>query len=628
MLAFWVPIIGHSQTTPKSDTEPVKTSITVMERVSAEAPASLTVLGAPQVEQAPGINMDDRLRLVPGFSLFRRSSSLVANPTTQGVSLRGLGSSGASRSVVLWDGVPLNSPFGGWIYWTRVNPEEVERVEISRGASTSVFGDKAMGGAVTMFSREPQRTRLWFGYEGGNTQSHTVEGGGSVLLGQRWAFSGNGRGYSTDGYYIVPEYARGPIDTKANIKFFSGTARVDYFSGKDRLFLRVDALGEERDNGTTLTQNSTGLGTVAANYTREQGSSTYTLLGYHTREEYRATFSSIGAGRRTENLTLRQTVPAEATGGAGLWRRSGRKWNLLSGGDFVRSEGYSLERLPPTISRIGGGTQLQFGLFSQGDVAFGPMRLFGGLRGSDAGNGTAFWSPSGGVTVGLERWRFRTTAYRAFRAPTLNELYRQFRVGNALTLANADLKPETLRGVETGVDFTAGTTRVSLTAFDNRLDALVTNVTLSVTPTLITRQRANAGAATARGLEANVMKRWGGWRAEASYLLADSRYAAGPRVPQIPRHQGSALLTWTHKRTLVSGGLRAASLQFEDDLNNYLLPGFAVLHLTARQELTQQLMATFALENALDRVYAVGYSPTVLTGAPRLWRVGLRWNIR
>lgn len=598
------------------------------EHVSTEAPAALTVLNSLQVQQAPGVNMDDRLRLVPGFSLFRRSSSLVANPTTQGVSLRGIGSSGASRSVVLWDGVPLNSPFGGWIYWTRVNPEELDRVEVSRGASTSVFGDKAMGGAVTLFSKEPQKSRAWIGYEGGNQQSHMVEGAGSIYLGQSWAISGNGRGFTTDGYYIVPAYARGPIDTKANIKFATGTVRADYFTQHDKLFLRLDALSEERDNGTTLTQNSTILGTVAANYTREQGSSTYTLLGFHNREEFHATFSSIGAGRLTESLTLRQSVPAESTGGAGLWRKSGAKWNLLSGGDFVRSEGYSLERVYPTGSRVGGGTQLQYGLFSQGDFSLGILRFFGGLRGSDAGNGTAFWSPSGGVTVGLERWRFRTSAYRAFRAPTLNELYRQFRVGNALTLANPALQPESLRGVEAGADFNAGTTRISVTGFDNRLDGLVTNVTLSVTPTLITRQRFNAAGATARGLEATASHRWGAIRGEASYLLADSRYATGERVPQIPKHQGSALLTWSRGRTLLSGGLRAASLQFEDDRNAFLLPGFAVLHMAARQQLTRDVVATFALENALNREYAVGFSPTVLTGAPRLWRLGLRWNIR
>src|ERR1017187_10810984 len=122
---------------------PVKTSITVTDRIAAHTPASISTLDQTQIGEVPGVNLDDRLRIVPGFSLFRRSSSLVANPGTQGVSLRGLGSTGASRTLVLWDGIPLNDPFGGWVYWTRVTPEDLGVVEVSRGASTSVFGDLA-----------------------------------------------------------------------------------------------------------------------------------------------------------------------------------------------------------------------------------------------------------------------------------------------------------------------------------------------------------------------------------------------------------------------------------------------------------------------------------------------------
>ncbi len=131
----------------------MKTSITIVEKVEEETPANVTILGKLEVEQQPGVNLDDRLRSVPGFSLFRRTSSIVANPTTQGVSLRGLGSSGASRTLVLWDGIPINDPFGGWVYWTRVDPADLDRVEVTRGASTSAFGDRAMSGTIGLFSR-------------------------------------------------------------------------------------------------------------------------------------------------------------------------------------------------------------------------------------------------------------------------------------------------------------------------------------------------------------------------------------------------------------------------------------------------------------------------------------------
>jgi len=626
VLACSIQAIGLSQ--QATSPQPIRTSITVTESISTEAPASVTVLTNLEVKQAPGINLDDRLRLVPGFSLFRRTSSLAANPTTQGVSLRGLGSTGASRTIVLWDGIPLNSPFGGWIYWTRLNPDQLERIEVSRGASTSVFGDKAMGGALGLFSREPKRRAGSLGYETGNERTHTLYGDGSIFLNDRWALSANGRGFTTDGYYIVPAAARGPVDTQANVEFAAGSVRLDYLTTRDKLFFRADLLSETRQNGTKMTQNSTSLGTLAANFTHSEGSSTYNVLAFHNREEYHASFSSIGANRLTERMTSIQSVPAESTGAAGLYRRSTGRWNLLAGGDFHRAEGYSKETLLPTGERLGGGVQRQYGFFSQADASVGPLRLFGGLRGQDAGNGTAFWSPSAGATMGYERWRLRASVYRSFRAPTLNELFREFRAGNAVTLANAALRPETMTGYEAGGDYVSGGLRASVTAFENRLSDLITNVTRSVTPTLITRQRDNAGAAKARGVEASVSKRWGAVRVEGSYLLSDSRYATGERVPQIPKHQGSAVLSWSRRGTLLAGGLRATGLQFEDDRNLFLLPGFAVLHATARQAVGYGVSLTAAVENALDREYAAGFSPTQLIGAPRLWRVGLRWNSR
>src|SRR5690348_8773004 len=172
-LVFWIPIafpflLMAQQPPEPPKPEPLKTSITVVEKVSAETPANISVLNSSDLQETPGTNLDDRLREVPGFSLFRRSSSLVAHPTTQGISLRGIGSSGASRTLVLWDGIPANDPFGGWVYWTQFVPDEIGRAEISRGAATSVFGEKAMSGAIGIFSRPPERMLLFGQYEYGN----------------------------------------------------------------------------------------------------------------------------------------------------------------------------------------------------------------------------------------------------------------------------------------------------------------------------------------------------------------------------------------------------------------------------------------------------------------------------
>jgi outer membrane cobalamin receptor len=589
------------------------------------------VLDATAIEQSPGASIDDRLRLVPGFTLFRRTSSLVANPTTQGVSLRGLGSTGASRTLVLWDGIPLNSPFGGWVYWTRIVPDELARVELTESASTSLFGDRAMGGAISLFSRPAESFgragHIGFAYEAGNRGTHDVEASGSYLFRQRWALSAVSRDFITDGWYLVPGSVRGTVDRLAGVAFAAGTLRADYLGAKDRIFLRGDVLAEDRNNGTSLQKNSTGAGTLAAGWSHQESADTYSASGWYTRENYHATFSSVNAARTFERLTSTQSVPAESTGGSVYWRHGGSRWNLLSGGDFSRAEGYSHEIFASSDPTNKGGTLLQGGAFAQGNVTLGRVRLFGGFRGQDAANGLAFWSPSGGVTAGFGRWRLRASANRAFRAPTLNELYRNFRAGNAVTLANDGLRPETLSGVEAGADWVGERTRVSLTFYRNSLDDLITNVTRSVTPQLITRQRDNAGSALARGIEAKLTRRLGPLRFESAYLLADSRVSTGQRIPQVAKQQGSAQFVYEGGSTLLAAGVRASGLQFEDDLNSYLLPGYAVWHVTARQRLPRGFSLNLQVENLLNREIVAGYSPTPLVGAPRLIRAGLRWTL-
>lgn len=561
--------------------------------------------------------------------MFRRSSSIAANPTTQGISLRGLGSSGASRTLLLWDGIPVNSPFGGWIYWTRIDPEDVERIEISRGASTSVFGDKAMGGAIQVFTRPPEPWHLTLAAEGGGEETAALTDALSHVW-KRVGLTARVRAFTTDGYYIVPSSIRGPIDTHAGVEFVAGSTRLDFFGTTDKFFVRLDTLAEQRMNGTSLTRNSTGLGTLAASWSRELAHDGFSVIAFHTRENFHASFSAVGAGRRTETLSFLQHAPSEAVGFDGLWRHDASTWTTLVGGDFQRVEGISTDFLIPPGTRIGEGVRIERGFFGQTNFKAGPKlgnaRFFLGVRQDFAGAGNSFFSPSAGVTAGKGILRVRASAYRSFRAPTLNELFRTFRAGNAVTNANPALRLETLFGAEAGFDLVGETRRLSITGFRNSLDDVITNVTLSVTPALTTRQRQNAASAVTHGIEARFEQRWRNWRAEASYLLADSRYSNHLRVPQVARTQASAQLMWERGRTFFSGGLRAYSLQFEDDINTLILPGYSTVQFVARERLTKSLSASGSIENLLDHQYLTGKTPGAQIGGPRLWRIGLRWD--
>src|ERR1700744_3831684 len=137
LAAAWIVCcVARAQTPapPKPVTESV--TVTATDRGLAnvnDAATSVVVLSAKQLQATPGLALDDALHRVAGFQLFRRTSSWTANPTSSGISLRGLGSTAASRTLVVSDEVPLNDAFGGWVHWNEIPLLAIDRVELMRG---------------------------------------------------------------------------------------------------------------------------------------------------------------------------------------------------------------------------------------------------------------------------------------------------------------------------------------------------------------------------------------------------------------------------------------------------------------------------------------------------------------
>src|SRR3989475_4130970 len=190
--------------------EPVVVTVTRIEQKAGEAPASVTVLTRDDIRLSPSQTLDDLLRQVPGFSLFRRSSSLVTHPTTQGLSLRGIGPSGTSRALVLVDGVPVNDAFGGWVYWDRIPLQSIEQIEVVRGGGSSVWGNYALGGVVHVLTRRPTERAVLFDASYGTNETmnfdlllQDVEGPFRISL--------EGNYFSTGGSDVVKKSRRGPV---------------------------------------------------------------------------------------------------------------------------------------------------------------------------------------------------------------------------------------------------------------------------------------------------------------------------------------------------------------------------------------------------------------------------------
>jgi outer membrane receptor protein involved in Fe transport len=608
--------------------------------------------------------LDDALRQVPGFTLFRRSGSRTANPTSQGVSLRGVGASGASRAVVLRDGVPLNDPFGGWVYWGRIPSESVQAVEVLSGGASHLYGSDALGGVVNVVPVRPISSAFEFETFMGNetTPDFSMQ---ASLRSRAWVAALNGEVFATNGYIAVQPSQRGLVDTPVASRHGTAALRLDrLFGDAGRLFASGSFYRESRNNGTPLQVNQTELFEII---TGEDHRSEIGLLSariYGSGATFLQDFSAIALDRSSESLTRHQHVPVQQLGGSVQWSRALGSQHTLTGGlDGRQVRGLSDELVFAQGSAIAdtgaGGRQRTTGIFLHDSIRLHPRWTL------TAGGRVDFWQDydafSGRVPIGTgptsftnftdrsersfsprlsvlfrasEHVAFTASGYRAFRAPTLNELYRAFRVGNILTNANENLRAEHLAGGEGGVRFTAGKAHINTVFFWTIVTGAIANRTLSVTPALITRQRENLGRTQSRGLDVNAeFPLTDNWTLSTGYEFADAtilRFAPAPTlegllIPQTPRHSFTLQTRYAQPTgwTLALQA-RATGRQFEDDQNLLPLDGFATFDAFISRHLNHNVELFAAAENLLNRRYMIGRTPVATLGQPILGRFGLR----
>jgi outer membrane receptor protein involved in Fe transport len=639
-------------------------------RVSDTA-ASVTVLSERELAATAALTVDDALRQVPGFSLFRRSGSRTTNPTAQGVSLRGVGASGASRAVVMSDGIPINDPFGGWVYWGRVPRQAVGRIEVVRGGSSSLYGTDALGGVINFIPRDASSGALSLEASYGNqhTPFASAFASGGAL---GWTASVAAEAFHTDGYALVEEARRGRIDVPAGAEHTTLELTLERaFSARGRVFARGSLFDESRENGTPLQTNSTYIRQAAAGLDwQSQKAGALSARLFASSQVFNQDFSAVASDRNSETLTRSQRVPAQQVGLSMQWSRLlGSRQTLVAGADAREVRGASDElgffagRL--TSASGAGGRERVFGVFGQDIIrvasdwivtvggrvdrwrnyrAFSIVRPLAApgpatLTVFDDRTETAF-SPRVSLLHRLtDNVSLLASGYRAFRAPTLNELYRSFRVGDVITQANEDLKAERLTGGEAGASVAAFDRRLNLRGvfFHAEITRPVANVTLSVSPELIVRQRQNLGRTRSRGVELEADARLSRNVAlSAGYLFADAtvvefpanRALEGLWIPQVPRHQLTFQARYSDaSRLTVAFQGRVIGAQFDDDQNRFELERFFVLDALASRPVARGVEVFAAFENLFDERYSIGRTPVRTLGPPFLARFGVRVNL-
>ncbi|HMZ22664.1 MAG TPA: TonB-dependent receptor, partial [Blastocatellia bacterium] len=355
---------------PASLSETVTVTATRAEVRLSDAPASVSVLDAKDVSHAAAQTVDDLLRQVPGFSIFRRSSSVVANPTTQGVSLRGAGATGASRTLVMTDGVPLNDAFGGWVYWDRVPRAAVDRVEVVRGGSSDLYGSDALSGVINVLTRPSNRVvNAEAGY--GTRETSDV----TFFAADKWRGFGAavaGEAFRTDGYFTIAPNIQGTADARAASKHRSLNLRLGYdWSPENAVFVRGALFDEDRKNGTVLQINDSANESFATGGRfRTPDGSNWNLTLFANQQRYHQTFSTVAANRNSEALNRLQFVPSRDVGTSLTWSRLSFEKHLLVAGFDIRgvrgrSDETAIANARATTFVSSGGRQRRAGFFIQ-----------------------------------------------------------------------------------------------------------------------------------------------------------------------------------------------------------------------------------------------------------------------
>jgi iron complex outermembrane receptor protein len=648
----------------------------------AAADAAFSVVRIDEAVLSRSSRLDEALRSVPAVSLFRRTSSAAANPTTQGISLRAIAPSGAGRTLVLLDGVPLNDPFGGWVIWSQATPESLESLDVIRGAGSGPYGAGALTGTITLGERGTGGALDVSASERGGLRA---AGSASTRMGPL-ALTLSGLREVSDGYVPVRGPAAGAADTPLDLDSRSAALRVDAALGQANLSVRAATWEEDRGSGLAGTRaNASGhsLSATAAQVPTADGYG-WRLQAWRIDSNLANSSASVSADRSTTTPANDQfKTPATGWGlNAALRRRmadfaGGRlEWELGADARFNDGETNELFSNPTgagftRIRRAGGETAVA-GAYVDSSWSAAEWLVAGGLR-VDRWENTGGFRQENTLATGavllnesdpdrsgevvsarlaVRRdlgggYAARAAAYSGFRPATLNELHRPFRVGNDITEANAALTPETLKGVETGLAFDRDGVRWGASVFWNQIEDAIVNVTLGSGPATfpragfvpaggVLRQRQNAGMIDAWGVEltgALDLSSAVSLNAAASWTDAEidggssAAQLTGLRPAQAPEWSATAGLDWraTDRLTLALAA-RYESSRFDDDLNSRVLDAAVTLDARAEWAFTPNATLWMAADNLFDEDVEVSETGTGVAGygPPRTLSIGLR----
>jgi vitamin B12 transporter len=554
LFLFWFSEPSGAQS-PEPTLPPVFVTSTRTETPLEQVTTSATVISAAEIENQQAETVLEVLRQVPGLDVVQTGS----RGTGASVFIRG---AEADQVLVLIDGVEVNSTTVGAFNFAHLTTENIERIEILRGAGGTLYGSQAIGGVINIITKRG-RGPAEFGLsaEGGNGSTHR----------QTLSLSGEaGRiGYSFSGARIASDGFRPFNDDYRNL---AASGRLDYKVTDDALLKGIfrfnkTAVGLFNSNNFVPGGRDPNSREAVTQYLgkieweqRILKEWDYRIAGSIFKEHIKDSddpdplrdcqFFGFPCDSRTRSRFRPQISSAEFQTNYrfGDWSTTtfGTEFKRRKASTSSSSDGFPLGEINKAIRNMGYYLQEQIKLF--GDR----LILIPGIRLDDHQTFGSEWSPSFSSS-----YLFSETATRvkfgyaeAFKAPTLNELFFPPGFGCA-AFGNPDLDPEKSWELNAGVEQTLLGDRVTVaaTVFHREVsDLMSTGPTPDPGDPAFCVRAENLGRARFDGVEWLLnIKLLSFLSLGANYTYLDWDTADG-RLNRRPRHRGSMSLNYFYDR--------------------------------------------------------------------------------
>lgn len=633
-----------------------------------DLPVSASIVTQQDVQYTAAQSLDELLLATPGVNL-QEPPSFAQHPTSNAVSMRGLG---GERTLVLLDGVPLNDAFFGYVQWNRVPLDSIDHVEVVRGGASSLWGSYAMSGVINTVTKAPSTSGFSIFESYGTNNTYQLSGVGD-LFANRWLKVGlRADRFSTDGYNTTPKDQRGPLDIPTSFHQNNFEANALFGTG-DNLYGYLRGNYHNNDQVLTTpagTNNQHDAGITGGLKKRFTDSSFLEMNSWFQHSQF-VTFNTdvpsngtVGFQEFVQNV---HTTPADDFGASAQWTKAlGKRIQLVQiGTDFRRISGYdSAAILDETGNHVrtdlGKGKQLFTGLFGQLSLKpftapleltlsarYDHFRNYDGFDGNPGGSGLQPDKSKNSFDPRLAA-RYRLTSmvalrgaiYRAFRAPTLDNLYRGFSTTSGTFLPNSQLDPETMIGGEIGSDLHAGKFTGGFTVFRNDVHNLIgsRNLADSELPPgfFFGSKNINVGKVRSDGIELTAEYQFSRRVIlNAAYTLTHSRALENPEDPvsiglqtaNIPRNFAAAGLRWLPAtRWNVALQSRWLDKSFGDSDHTLTQDSHFIADAHVDYQLNRMMQIFASASNLFDRTYIAtnsGFEPPKL-GPPLQVFAGVR----